>query len=143
MTAVRSDLYIALTNAGVPQEQANKLAAADAKLNVEATLIATLEAIAKARKWQQTLDDGCREMMAKDKPVLNADRDWPKTKVLTLYACIERGGGPGHRYRIEQVLNSIEYHPGDYLTPDEVRVLCDAPGWQVSILAERQPLPPR
>jgi len=38
------------------------------------------------------------------------------------------------------VLNSIEYHPNDYLTPDEVRALCDAPGWQVSILPERQPL---
>src|SRR5262245_29357534 len=66
MAAVKMELYLALTNAGVPEETAGKLAAADTKLDVEATLIALLEAIGKLRKWQQTLDDGSREAAARD-----------------------------------------------------------------------------
>ena len=50
------------------------------------------------------------------------DRDREKGKVLMV--CADRGGGPGQRrYRVDQILNSVEYHPGDFLTPDEVRVL--------------------
>ena len=40
MAAVKMGLYIALTNAGVPEETARKLAAAHTKLDVEATLVA-------------------------------------------------------------------------------------------------------
>ena len=47
MAAVRSDLYIALTKAGVPEEPDGKLAAADAKFDVEGTLIAALEPLAR------------------------------------------------------------------------------------------------
>ena len=57
MAAVRSN--IALTEAGVPEETAEKLAAADSKFDVEETLIAALEAIGKVRKWQQTMDGEC------------------------------------------------------------------------------------
>ena len=75
MAAVKTDLYIVLVNAGVPEETAGKLAVAHSKLDVEATLIAALEAIGKVRKWQQTVDEGCREMLAKDKPAIGDDRD--------------------------------------------------------------------
>ena len=67
MAALRSDLYIALTNAGVPEKRAGKLAAAGCALDVEAMLIAAFETIGKVRKWQQTADEGCHEMLAKDK----------------------------------------------------------------------------
>jgi hypothetical protein len=147
MAAVKTNLYIALVNAGVPEGQAAKLAAADAKLNIESALIAALEPFAKMRKLQQTLEDGCREMMAKDnKGMMDDDRDRPimKSKVLQLVSCGDRGGGPTQRrYRIEQVVNSVEYHPGDFLTPDEVRALCDSSRWQVHIFPEREPLTPR
>ena len=70
------------------------------------------------------------------------DRDRSKTKVLML--CADGCGGPGQRrYKVEQILNSVEYHPGDYLTPDEVRVLCNASGWQIHISPKREPLLPR
>ena len=142
MAAAKTDLYIVLVNAGVPEETAGKLAVAHSKLDVEATLIAALEAIGKVRKWQQTVDEGCREMLAKDKPAIVIDRDREKGKVLMV--CADRDGGPGQRrYRVDQILNSVEYHPGDFLTPDEVRLLCDACGWQVHISPERQPLLPR
>ena len=57
MAAVRSDLYIALTKAGVPEETAGKLAAS--KFEVEETLIAVFKTIGKVRKCQQTLDGRC------------------------------------------------------------------------------------
>ena len=53
MALVRAELYVALTKAGVPEETAGKLAAADAKIDVEATLIAALEAIGKVRSDKQ------------------------------------------------------------------------------------------
>jgi hypothetical protein len=37
-----------------------------------------------------------------------------KTKILQLLYERDRGGGPGQRrYRIEQLVNSVEYHPGE------------------------------
>jgi hypothetical protein len=85
MAAVKTNLYIALVNAGVPEGQAAKLAAADAKLNIESALIAALEPFAKMRKLQQTLEDGCREMMAKDnKGMMDDDRDRPIMKSKSL-----------------------------------------------------------
>ena len=67
LALIRTELYIALTKAGVPEQTAGKLAAADAKLDVEATLIAALEAIGKVRSDKTSLDDGVRDLMAKDK----------------------------------------------------------------------------
>jgi len=55
----------------------------------------------------------------------------------------DRGDGPGQRrYLVVSLANSVEYHPGDHLTAEEVRALCDAPGWQVHISPELRPLPP-
>ena len=77
-------------------------------------------------------------MLAKNKASIDDD-DRPKARVLMLVG--DRGGGPGQRrYKVEQILDLIECHPGDYLTPDEVHVLCDARGWQVHISLERERL---
>lgn len=58
-----------------------------------------------------------------------------KMKVVTLSYGWERGGV--RRYRIESITNSIDYHPRDFLTPDEVRTLCESEEWVVNILPER------
>jgi hypothetical protein len=112
MAAVKMEVYIALINAGVPEETAGKLAAADIKLDVEATLSAALEAIGKVRKWQQTLDDGVREAVAKDTAV-RAALDLPAL-----------GGGERGWERSDKVAGSLPTMnvPNlDAMEPDELR----------------------
>jgi hypothetical protein len=123
MAAVRSDLYIALTKAGVPEETDGKLAAADAKFEVEEMLIAVLEPSARcanaSRPWIREYARCWRRTRQRTMTIVTVRR--------VLILCADRGGGPGQRrYNVEQVLNSIEYHPSDYLTPDEVLVSCRA-----------------
>jgi hypothetical protein len=56
----------------------------------------------------------------------------------------DRSDGPGQRrYLVESLANSVEYHPGDHLTAEEVRSLCADREWQVHISPERKPLLPR
>ena len=102
MAVCRRTCTSPLVNAGASEETAGKLAAAGSKLDLAATLIAAREAIGKVRKWQQTVDEGCREMLAKDKPAIDDDRYREKGKVLMV--CADRGSGPGQRrYRVNNV----------------------------------------
>ena len=40
---------------------------------------------------------------------------------------------PGKPYRIESVINSVDYEPGDFLTHEELLTLCNTEGWTVNI----------
>jgi len=63
MGAVRSELYIALLNAGVPEDEAGKLAASDTPLDVEATLIAVLNTLGKVWKRHRQLENQARNYL--------------------------------------------------------------------------------
>jgi len=41
-------------------------------------------------------------------------------------------------YRIEQVTDSVEFTPGDFLKKDEVERLCRANNWKVTIVAAKR-----
>lgn len=38
------------------------------------------------------------------------------------------------RYRVDKVVNSVEYYPGQMLTRKEVADLCDATSWEVNVV---------
>jgi len=53
-----------------------------------------------------------------------------KTKTITLaYARL------GNTYEVQSLTNSTVLRPGDWINPAYVKVLCDHPEWEVTIMA--------
>jgi len=53
-----------------------------------------------------------------------------KAKTITLaYARL------GNTYEVQSITNSVLLKPGDWINPDYAHALCEAPGWEVTIIS--------
>lgn len=60
-----------------------------------------------------------------------------KTITIVVTRHLDPQSATGRRiavYGVKQVTDSIKYLPGEPMTEDEVVLLCDDPGWKVSLV---------
>ena len=64
-----------------------------------------------------------------------------KTKTLTVtngWQVAARDGRSSHpAYKVESIVNSLEFEPGQMLPKSEVEALCSAPNWTVKVVQHK------